>query len=316
MLTVSVNAYDDADLLEGCLASVRERLPHARIQVIDGRYETFTPDAADNSTDGTAAVAAAYGAEYWPDGPFEDEAAKHWGRLERAPDGGRVLFIDADERLVTFDGDAIPDDTVGRVRIHNALMYGEGDVTYYPRLFYPEMMEDIPRVDRFSFDAPVERTDAITLTHRADLRSDAYREAKLKRFEREDRDPWYAQYLEALGERGHVAEFYECPACGEQSLTRSRVCGYGRERTDFSRVETCTRADGCHAAVVPVEWDGEFRYVPDDLAAGFEDDIERVRLELMAAGNNIARVCSPEALRRYEPNARVWCDQRESGVFV
>lgn len=304
MLTVSVNAYDDADLLAGCLASVRETLPHARIQVIDGRYESFRPDAADNSTDDTMAVCDAYGAEYWPDGPFDDESSKHWGRVARAPDGDRILFMDADERLLTFDEEPVPEHSVGRVRIHNALMYDHGDVTYYPRYFYPRQLEGIPRVDRFSFDAPVERTDRITIIHRADLRSEAYREAKLERFDREDRGPWYKEYLEAIDEHGFdLVDFDDCPNCGEESVTKSRLCGYDGDRITW--VETCTAHDRCYNSVKEFELE-KWQYVPDRVGEGFDEDIQRVRAELMMAGNSIAAVVGDEAFRRYEPNAKLW----------
>jgi len=305
MTVVSVNAYDDADLLAECLASVREVLGNVRIQVVDGRYETFRPDAPDNSTDETPAVADAYGAEYWPDGPHADESAKHWARLDRAPDGEHVLFLDADERLLGADFDGLKAGTAYRIRIHNALMYDQ-DVTYYPRYFKPEWMEDIPRVDRFSFDVPVRRTDAITAVHRADLRGEAYREAKLDRFERENRDPWYRNYLNSLDERGfdHV-EFQECPECGRESMTRSRVCGYDDQ---FTWVECCTAADGCYRTIREYTLE-EWLYLPDAVTQGFEEDRQRVRAELMDAGNGIAKVVGPERFERYEPNARMWVER-------
>lgn len=313
MVTVSVNAFQDAHLLEYCLRSVREHIPDARIQVIDGRYERFDAES-DNSTDDTPAVAERYGAEYYADGPHEDEPAKHWQRVERAPDGERCLFMDADERLVAFDASDFEDHEIYLIRIHNAACYN-GDVSYYARYFYPEQMDDIPRVDRFWFgDTPEtteQRTDDITLVHRADRRGSDYRQAKNERLEQAGRD-WYDAYLDEFDE--HDLDFDTCPECGEDSLRRSMVCGYRRE-DDFTRVETCVNGE-CYAAVVSVDGPDlpeEWLYVPNNLDEGFEEDIERVRMELMAAGNPVARLVSGEAFKRYKANAKVWVREEYLG---
>lgn len=300
---VSINAYQDASLLTTCLKTIRQQLPDASIQVVDGRYETW-PASNDNSTDDTAFVADTYGADYIPGGPYESEAAKHEARVQHAPEGDRLLFMDADERLLKAAPGRLDDKTAYKVRIHNALMYNTG-ITYYPRLFYPRQWDEAIRVDRFSFDAAVERTDDVTIVHRADLRNRDYRRDKLERFGAEDRDPWYRDYLETVEEQGFDATFYECPECGEMSVTESRVCGYGDE---YTRVRTCTASDECYSAIEPVRV-GHYRYLPDHLDRGFREDPERVRLELMDAGNDLARVLGPRKFKRYQPNARIWVDE-------
>lgn len=315
MVYVSVNAYDDGRLLEGCLASIREHLPEATIGVVDGRYETW-PNGEDNSTDETPEIAASHGAQYHPDGPYPREEHKHRHRIELAPEGERCLFIDADERLVTATGEGFDDGTAYRVRILNAKVYGgqitfhegeayTGQITYYPRLFYPSQMAEIPRVDRYTLDAPVDRTDAITIAHRADLRSNDYRDAKIERFDAEDRGPWYEQHLEMLNNGEVEFAFGECPECGRESLSRSRVTGYGTDDAQFSRVAVCTADDGCHRSIEPYDV-GEWRYLPDDVERGFAEDLERVRIELMDAGWQLAKVVPDHAFRRYGPNARIW----------
>jgi len=316
MTVVSINAFDDAELLRGCLESVREQLPHARVQVIDGRYLAF-PAPADNSSDETEAVADTYDAEYYPDGPHEDEPAKHWQRVERAPEGERVLFLDADERLVTFGPEGFDEDTIYRARVHNAACY-DGGITYYPRYFYPNQLDDIPRVDRFWFGELKERrTDRVTISHRADLRDRDYQDRKRERLECQDRD-WYGEYLNEIRGEDIQYEFDTCPECGNESLRVSRVCGFNPDES-FTRVETCVASDRCHAEVRSVdgpELPEEFQYVPDRgaepgvvdeaIERGFREDAERLRLELMAAGNPIAMLCTGEVFERYAPNAKAW----------
>jgi len=315
---VSVNAYNDAELLDNCLASVREHLPDATVHVVDGRYSAW-PDAEDNSTDATGEIAAEHGADYLRAGPFEDEAAKHRYRRDMAAttEAERVLFVDADERLLRFDPPEDPD-TDHRAGIFNALVYGPA-ISYYPRYFAPERMT-VERVDKFMLDGPVQRTDGITIVHRADLRSEAYRDAKRKRFDTEGRDPWYDDYLERLAENGHDAEFTECPNCGQHSVTTSRLTGYeprdsGRSRVavkgdaelgdEFSRVMCCTAGDGCYRTTETFEL-SEFVHLPDRVSEGFAEDLERVKLELMAAGWELAKTVPVDAFDRYEANARQW----------
>jgi len=299
---VSVNAYDDGDLLDACLASIRRHVPDARIQVVDGRYLTH-PAENDNSVDATPDVADDYGAEYYPDGPYPSEKAKHEHRLSLSPRGDRCLFLDADERLLAFDTEAVLEDAAARIRIFNCLLYG-GTVRHYPRYWYPEQFDEVVRVDRFSLDAPVERTDGITLTHRADLRGEDYRAAKVNRYDAEDRSNWYRDYLERLDERGHGVELVECPECGEQSLSRSRGTTFG---DDVTRVATCVNGE-CYAAIEPVDV-GEFRYVPDRVAEGFREDVARVRLELAVAGWNVAQVWPVGGFDRWCWNAERWVEE-------
>ncbi len=317
MVTVSVNAYQDADLLEGCLASIREELPRARIQVVDGAYRSWPGwEAAPNSTDGTPDVCNAYGAEYWPDGPFDREHDKHWGRIARALDDERLLFMDADERLLAFADPPIGDDEACRVRIFNALWYGPR-VNYYPRYFYPGQMDDIPRVDRYSFDCGVAHTDFITIVHRADLRSDAYRDAKECRYTNEGRTAdWYAEHREEVASPAYT-DFDTCPECGEASVTRSRVCGWGpspqvkvwgREPAQYTHVEACTARDRCYAAIVDYELDG-WEYVPTRVREGFESDLERVRVELMDAGWALAKTVPQDVFGQYVHNAEWWLER-------
>lgn len=301
---VSVNAYEDADLLDGCLASIRDCLPDATIQVVDGRYKTF-PGERDNSTDQTPDVAREYGAQYVAGGPYPREEHKHEDRVRRAPADERLLFIDADERLLKSRVTHLDDSQAYRVRIHNALWYG-ADVTYYPRLFHPHQWDEVIRVDRFSFTSGVDSTDDITIVHRADLRSDAYRDRKSKRFQQENRGSWYDDHRATIDSGDHQLDPEECPNCGRKSVTQSRVCGFGTT-PEYSRVHACTAGDRCHTRIEPVTID-DWQYLPDRVDRGFQEDVERVRVELMDAGNQLARLLSPDAFVRYQPNARLWVE--------
>ena len=309
MTLVSVSAFNDADLLDSCLASIREHAPGATTQVVDGRYVTHG-EPPDNSTDATPDVAADYDATYHPGGPYPTEKAKHEHRLSLSPRGTRCLFLDADERLLAFDAGAIPDDTVGRIRIFNAGMYGH-TVRHYPRYFYPEQFDEVVRVDRFSFDAPVERTDGITVAHRPDLRPDSYRAAKVDRYDAEGRDNWYREHLEDLRENGVDADYTTCPECGETSLSRSRATTFGDAVT---RVAACVNGE-CYAAIESVDV-GEFVYLPDRVREGFETDVARVRLELAVAGWNVAQVWPVGGFERWVWNAVRFVEDEWDGERV
>lgn len=310
-MNVSINTYQDAPLLRECLASIRCVAPDARIQVVDGAYSTF-PHDSDNSTDGTPEICDDYDAEYWPvgDGPYADEPAKHRARVRLAPDGDPVLFMDADERLVAADPAETPTDTVGRVRIYDPV-YRPG-VTYYARYFRPEWLVDIPRQDRFWFERPdgsdlTERhTDAITIVHRHDLRGDAYVDAKAARLDSEGRDPERYRERVARARERATREAATCPSCGEDTLHRSRVGGYA---AGYTRVEACVSRDGCHRAVVGYDL-GDYEYLPDRIREGFREDPERLRVECMDAGLDMAGRLGPGPWRRYEPNVRQWARRR------
>lgn len=316
-LTVSVNAYQDAYLLDNCLASIRRHIPDATVQVVDGRYESW-PDEADNSTDKTAPLARQYDAEYHAAGPFDSEADKHRYRRDQV-ETKYLLFIDADERLLRFEPEKLELENEYRIRIFNALMYGPR-ISYYPRFFRPENMS-VERVDKFMLDNQVRRTDAVTVSHRADLRSDAYRNAKLERFEHESRDPWYRDYLKSLDEKGHNARYFECPNCGRESVTESGYTAFEPENDPnadlsnqvYSRVRVCTAGDNCYNEIESNRID-HYRYLPDDVDKGFEEDLSRVKLELMLAGWSIAKVVPLDAFDRYDVNAKRWVSENFADI--
>lgn len=292
MVVVSVNAFDDAELLRGCLASVREVLGNVRIQVIDGRYESF-PAPEDNSTDATPQVCDAYGAEYWPDGPFPTEEDKHRQQLARIPGGKPCLLIDTDERLVTFDENVLATGTPYKVRVHNAVVYSEQrELFYYPRYYQPEWVTGFRKTDMPEFGETharrLGRTDAITIAHRHDFRDRDYREAKLERYAAEGRDSPYVHDPEGyvVGDVGrpHAAP-EECPECGEETLYRSPASDFGAG-DELTQVLTCTNGE-CYAAVDAVEL-GEYRYLPDRVAEGYAENPQRLRLECIDVGGELS----------------------------
>lgn len=276
---VSVSAYEDGDLLDACIESIRGCLGDVAIQVVDGKYDTFRPDAPANSTDATRAVAEDWGATYIAGGPYSKEQAKHVDRVERAPDGTRTLFMDADERLVTaqpqgFDGAAL------LPRIYNAKVYSDGPVVRWPRSFDPASVRAINKWDAYLFDAPVERTDTITIAHRHDLRGRDYREAKYDRIKAEGRTVRY----DGNEERYYAGEFdvdtAECPRCGMDTLVHSPPTD--ADGDGLTRVAVCLAGDSCYRAIERMTVD-EYRYLPDNWEAGFADP-ERLQAELVAAG--------------------------------
>lgn len=296
---VSVSTYADPELLRGCLASIREQLPDAAVAVVDGRYATWPADP-DNSGDETAALADRYDATYHPDGPYPDEEAKHHHRLDLAPDGERCLFMDADERLIDIDRAALDPQGAYAIRIHQPLVYSDDrPVWYYPRSFNPEWVTDVTSTDKYHFDASAiaggqtHRTDAITLTHRHDLRPRTYRESKLDRYEAEDRQFHLddAQYREG----DWATDPVRCPECGEQSLHRSQATTADGQAV--TRVETCTAGE-CLARVVDRSVE-RYRYLPDAIATGQQEAPDRLRRELLQAGvTTIARA----DVRKFHPD--------------
>lgn len=319
MVVVSLSVYNDAHLAENALRSIREVLGNVRIQVVDGKYSTFKPDADPNSTDDIQAVCDAYGAELWKEGPFDRERDKHVRRVELAPDDSPVLLLDADERLLTYDADALKPETGYQPRIFNSLVYGPHAV-YWPR-YLPagedHLVNTINRWDAYLLSCPVERTDAITIVHRHDLRDTEYRREKYERFDRENRRPRYEDHYETYLNDDWDAEFYECPECGEQSVTRSQITNFGDE---YSFVEACVNGDGCHAAIREVEV-GEWRYLPDSVEEGWCEDPQRLRLELLDAGCPFVGTVSVERMvREMRPAIRLWVGERfgerESEVFA
>lgn len=302
MVVVSVSVYNDAALLQGCLKSLRDALGNVRIQVVDGKYETFKPDAEPNSTDDTPAVCDAYGAEYWPDGPFELERDKHVHRVERLPEGELALFIDADERLLEWDADRLPDETAVSPRIFNPLVYGPHAV-YWPRIFKKEWVKTVNRWDAYLFDAPHERSDAVTIIHRHDLRDRNYREAKYARFDREGRTGRYESNFETYLNDEWDAAFETCPECGAESVTRSQVTDLG---PSMSQVKACVNGDRCHAAIESTGCD-EWRYLPTDVDRGVEEDPQRLRMELLDAGCEFVRLANVEYMvGQMLPAIRIW----------
>lgn len=287
-MNVSISTYNDADLLDGCLASVREILGNVGIQVVDGRYSTW-PSEHDNSTDNTIRCCESYDAEYHPVGPFPREEDKHEYRVELAPDNERVLFLDADERLVDFDTKAIEPGVPYNARIHNPATYYETrELFYYPRCFKPEWLNQYEKTDLPEFRSPYwqrlknrGRSDAISITHRHDLRGSGYRRRKLERYENENRSGPFANHVNHYLEGVEPSDKAYCPECGEKTLCRTRESNFG-ELQDVTRVATCINGD-CYTAVEPVDV-GDYRYLPDNIETGYGTDPERLRLELLDAG--------------------------------
>lgn len=267
---VSVSAYNDAELLKGCLKSIRDELGDVDIRVVDGKYESW-PSGADNSIDHTKDVCHQFNATHDPAGPFHRERDKHIYRVEKSPDGERVLFLDADERLHDVNHSELnnEDRVAYQPRIANSLIYGPKSV-YWPRSFFSETVKSINRWDAYLFEAPCKRTDNITIIHRHGLRDDEYRDKKNERFSAEDREG---------REIDRCAEFSSCPLCGMESLTMTQATDYDREMT---YVEMCTNSECLHAAIKDLEL-GEYQYVPDRIDEGFTEDPVRLRRELLDA---------------------------------
>jgi hypothetical protein len=304
---VSISAYNDADLLEGCLTSIRDVLPDARIDVVDGKYESW-PEGDDNSTDATPTLAREHGANYYAAGPFHRECDKHEHRVALAPDGELALFIDADERLLKFDPDALPRATAIQPRIANALVYGPKSV-YWPRIFKPNWVQSINRWDSYLFDVECERSDAVTIVHRHDLRDRSYREAKYDRFEAEGRTGRYEDAFTTYLEDEWDADLETCPECGRESVSRTQLTQYGSTVAEFSAVETCVAGDRCHAAIREYSIENEYRYLPDDWQRGFEEDRERLRAELIDAGCPFVGTTTASNLDRMRPAICIWINE-------
>ena len=99
MIIGCISAYNEEQLLPGCLASLEGQVD--RIVVADGRYKNFPGEGAC-STDKTVAIARAFGAEVIlppNDEPWIDEPTKRSAYLV-GKEGNWYLRIDADERLV------------------------------------------------------------------------------------------------------------------------------------------------------------------------------------------------------------------------
>lgn len=314
---VSVSAYDDGDLLAECLQSVRDVLPDATIQVVDGRYESW-PDGADNSTDDTPLVADTYADEYVRGGPYERERDKHVHRVELAPDDEWCLLMDADERLCAADVAGLDDATAYQPRLFNALTYGPRAV-YWPRLFRPAWVESVNRWDAYRFSVPCERTDAVTIVHRHDLRSRDYREAKYERFDNEGRTGRYEDDFQTYLDDDWDATVHECPACGRDSLTRSQVTDGGPDGA-WSYVEACVAEDSCYRTVETTAIGG-WRYLPDAVGKGFAEDPNRLRLELLDAGCPFANVAVEVLVEQMQPVTHIWVEEelkeiREPELFA
>ena len=277
---VSVSVYDDGDLLTGCLDRIRDVLPEATVDVVDGRYETW-PAENDNSTDQTAEVARERADGYYPDGPYPDEQHKHLRRLQLAPEGEWALFIDADERLERFDADALEQGAAYRPRIFNALVYSQTPISYWPRVFDPADVADIKSWDRYLFDVDVETTDHVTIVHRHDLRGREYRESKYQRFANEGRAGRYedGRFEMYLNDEWDVDPSGTCPECGQESVVWSPPTMHGSDGA-LSRVGACVRGE-CWIGEDDVGID-EYHYLPNRIRAGLDEDPDRLRLELLA----------------------------------
>lgn len=312
MTTVTVSVYQDASLLANCLKSIRSHIPDADIRVVDGKYDTFKPDAPPNSTDRTPDVAAEYGATYDAAGPFPLERDKHIYRVESAPEGERLLLIDADERLIDWHPGQLPEGKAIGPRVYNALVYGPHAI-YWPRITFPENVVTINSWDAYLFDVGHERSDAVTILHRHDLRDREYRQAKYDRFDREDRTGRYDDSFDTYLNDDWDADFHTCPECGHDSVTRSQVTDLGPDNA-MSYVEACVRGDGCHHAIVPVTV-GEWRYVPDRIDAGFAEDPQRLRVELLDAGCTFVRTSSVRYMaQNMRPAIELWAEGEIEGL--
>lgn len=299
-MNINVSSYQDADLLDNCLHSIHDTLDDPTITVTDGRYESW-PAEPDNSTDNTRALCEEYNATYNPAGPFDRERDKHVYRVHQSPDGERVLFLDADERLLAVDQATLndADKLAYQPRIYNALVYGPKSV-YWPRCFYPETVESINRWDAYLFDVPCKRTDAITILHRHDLRDPEYRTKKNIRFTREDRRAREIDYL---------ADFSPCPECGEQRLTRSQATDY--ETGEYTYVQACTNGE-CHASINRITL-YEHRYVPENIDEGYAENPRQLRLELLEAlperRADVIRPHGVELLEEMRPLIERWVQE-------
>lgn len=309
MVYVSVSAYNDGELLPGCIERIREVLPDAHVAVVDGRYETW-PDGPDNSDDRTPALARELADSYHPDGPFETEADKHRHRVSLAPIAERALFLDTDERLLSFDPDALPRGRAYKPRIFNPLVYSQSPIRYWPRVFTRARVAEIRGWDAYVFRCPTSRSDACTIVHRHDLRDRDYRERKYQRFENEDRtgrydDDRFESYLE---DDWDVEPDDHCPKCGRESVVWSPWTGgeVTGQAGVVSKVGCCVAGD-C--------WIGETREAidtaryldPDALPRGRDEDPERLRKELLAVG---CPLVAQYPVTRFAPEVLInWVDE-------
>lgn len=285
---VSVSAYEDADLLDACLESIRDVLGDVEIAVVDGKYETW-PSGEPNSTDDTEQVSEDWGAEYVPGGPYERERDKHIDRVELAPDHRRALFMDADERLLQADVTSTADDEPDwrtrealLPRIVNAKVYSDGPIARWPRSFYPETVKAVNRWDAYLFTTSVSRTDGITIVHRHDLRDREYREQKYERIRAEDREPRYNDHREEQYYRNEFdVETWICPECREDSLVLSPATN--ADGDGMTRVAICLSRDSCYREIEPMTVD-EYRYLPESWERGLKEDPRRLQTELIDAG--------------------------------
>ena len=313
---VSISAYNDSYVLEEAIKSVRRQLPNAHIAVVDGAYETWPGSTQEpNSSDDTELVAAAHADDYLPAGPFERENDKHQFRVAQAPSDEWALFLDADERLVAFDVDALDTETVYKPRIYNAVVYNENtSIVYWPRVFHPKHVEDVTRWDAYDFSVPAERTNAVTIVHRHDLRPSTYRANKYERFHNEDRIGRYEkrdEYDTYVDNDFEIEPDARCPGCGRESLLES--AGTSLTQSDTTTiVQTCLH-DGCYTGIREITVD-EFEYLPGDWEAGFAEDPERLRAELIKAGCPFARTIGVERFKRMWPSVKVWVEEQVLGT--
>jgi hypothetical protein len=264
---------------------VREHLPDATIAVVDGKYSTW-PSDENNSTDRTPTLARELADEYYADGPFEDEQAKHRHRVNLAPDGEQALFLDTDERILKAELDSLPRGIAYQPRIINPLVYSQTPVRYWPRIFDPANVADIQSWDKYLFSTECKSTDDVTIVHRHDLRGRDYREAKYERFDAEGRagrfeDGRFDQYLT---DDWKADPGWECPECGENSIMVSPWTGYSEDGS-ISRARVCVNGE-CWM-ITEVDTIDEYRYLPDNIDSGMNEDQDRLRKELLTVGSDL-----------------------------
>lgn len=314
MVYVSVSVFNDAQVLGGCLESIREVLPDADIEVVDGAYSTW-PGDEENSTDETEEVAGEYDALYNPAGPFQRERDKHVYRTHRAWDGQLCLLMDADERLTEFEISELDPSTAYQPRIHNVAVYGNR-IAYWPRIFDPANVADINRWDAYQFNCPCEKTDAVTITHRHDLRDEQYRREKLERLENEDRFGmgYYADDPDEYVNLQMDVSTLEmpCPECGHNSLVKSPPSGFGGGPREFTNAVACLTGD-CYRDVWDLHLGPENEYLPDRVEEGYAEDPDRLHMELWAEGCKFVIGVESGKFRRMQPAVEIWVDEMLTG---
>lgn len=150
-LVFALNLYNEEDMLEGCLQSIRKYYPDAKIVAVDGAYESFVRQVmkeinakltmgqtqvakslerftVPQSTDRTLEILKDYGVETIIEcgaAPWPSEAAKRSQYFKGSP-GDYYFVLDGDERVIgSFDRSKLTEDayTIMLKRDDNAAPY-------------------------------------------------------------------------------------------------------------------------------------------------------------------------------------------------